>query len=204
MNYTPKQLEILRLIRTSQQERGYSPTYAEIAQEMNVSPVTIFEHIAALEKKGAIRRRKYEARSLEIADPQFDRTMTFEPRVETLPLVGRIAAGRGIEAISNPEDVALNNVFRGKGQTYMLQVVGDSMIEDHICDGDWVVVERRESAENGEVVVALINENDVTLKRIYRENGRVRLQPANSTMAPIYVDNVHIQGVVRGLVRRHF
>ena len=199
MNYTPKQLRILHLIKKRQQEDGYSPTYAEIAAEMDVSPVTIFEHIAALEKKGAIRRRKYEARSLEITDPEFDRTVS---RSETtLPLKGRIAAGKGIEAIENPEEIALGAMFLGRGETFVLQVVGDSMIDDHICDGDLVVVEKRIEAHDGEIVVAIIGDNQVTLKRIYRENGRIRLQPANSRMGPIYVDNVEIRGVVRGIVR---
>lgn len=199
MNYTPKQLRILHLIKKRQQEDGYSPTYAEIAAEMDVSPVTIFEHIAALEKKGAIRRRKYEARSLEITDPEFDRTVS---RSETtLPLKGRIAAGKGIEAIENPEEIALGAMFLGRGETYVLQVVGDSMIDDHICDGDLVVVEKRVEAHDGEIVVAIIGDNQVTLKRIYRENGKIRLQPANSGMGPIYVDKVEIRGVVRGIVR---
>lgn len=200
MNYTPKQLEILRLIKKSQVERGYSPTYAEIAKVMDVSPVTIFEHIAALEKKSAIRRRKYEARSLEITDPNFDQVAT--PQESTLPLVGRIAAGRPIEALENPEEVALGQIFLGRGETYMLQVVGDSMIDDHICDGDYVVVERRDHAADGEIVVAVTGDGHATLKRIYRENGRIRLQPANSNMAPIYADKVEVRGVVRGIVRK--
>jgi repressor LexA len=201
MNYTPKQLEILRLIKRSQQERGYSPTYAEIAKVMDVSPVTVFEHIAALEKKGAIRRRKYEARSLEITDLQFDRTSE-DTADDSLPLVGRIAAGRPIEAIENQENVALGSMFRGSGETYMLQVVGDSMIEDHICDGDFVVIERRETASNGEIVVAIVNDNEATLKRLYNEGDRFRLQPANHTMEPLYVTELKIQGVVRGIVRK--
>lgn len=200
MNYTPKQLEILRLIKKTQQEQGYSPTYAEIARVMDVSPVTIFEHIAALEKKGAIHRRKYEARSLEITDPYFDRIG--DPVESTLPLVGRIAAGRPIEAIEDSQELALGQMFLGRGETYMLEVVGDSMIDDHICDGDLVVVEKREQASDGEIVVALTGENEATLKRIYHENGRIRLQPANSQMPPIYVDEIQVQGVVRGIVRR--
>lgn len=201
MNYTPKQLEILRLIRKSQKERGYSPTYAEIAKVMDVSPVTIFEHIAALEKKGAIKRRKYEARSLEITDPKFDQA-SVTVREGTLPLVGRIAAGQPIEALENHEEIPLAEMFMGHGETYMLQVVGDSMIEDHICDGDYVVVERRETASDGEIVVAVTKDNQATLKRLYHDNGRIRLQPANSDLDPIYVDHVEVRGVVRGIVRR--
>ena len=185
MNYTPKQLEILRLIKKSQVERGYSPTYAEIASVMDVSPVTIFEHIAALEKKGAIKRRKYEARSLEITDPDFDQITggtSSAPRESTLPLVGRIAAGRPIEAIEDPEDVALGQIFLGRGETFM--------------------VERRNHASDGEIVVAVTEGSDATLKRIYRENGRIRLQPANSSMQPIFADKVDVQGVVRGIVRK--
>ncbi len=202
MNYTPKQLKILHLIKQMQEEHGYSPTYAEIAARMDVSPVTIFEHIAALEKKSAIKRRKYEARSLEIIDPGFDRTV--KTAETTLPLVGRIAAGRPIEAIEDAEEVALGQMFMGRGETFMLQVVGDSMIDDHICDGDFVVVEKREQARDGEIVVAVIGDNEATLKRIYHERGRIRLQPANSQVQPIYVDHVDIKGVVRGIVRRCF
>lgn len=200
MNYTPKQLKILHLIKSMQDEQGYSPTYAEIAKEMDVSPVTIFEHIAALEKKGAVRRRKYEARSLEITDPNFDRTI--RTAEATLPLVGRIAAGQPIEAIEDSEDIALASLFMGRGETFMLQVVGESMIDDHICDGDFVVVEKRDHATDGEIVVAIIEDNEATLKRIYHEDGRIRLQPANSDMNPIFVDRADIKGVVRGIVRR--
>ena len=200
MNYTPKQLRILHLIKSMQEEHGYSPTYAEIADEMSVSPVTIFEHIAALEKKGAVRRRKYEARSLEITDPNFDRTI--RPSEATLPLVGRIAAGEPIEALEDHEEIALTTMFQGRHETFMLQVVGDSMIEDHICDGDLVVIERRTQARDGEIVVAIINDNEATLKRIFHEKGKIRLQPANSRMKPIFVDHAEIKGVVRGIVRR--
>ena len=200
MNYTPKQLRILHLIKSMQDEHGYSPTYAEIAEQLGVSPVTVFEHIAALEKKGAVRRRKYEARSLEITDPGFDRKL--KSMETTLPLVGRIAAGRPIEAIEDVEEIALGEIFLGRGETFMLQVVGDSMIDEHICDGDYVVVEKRDHAADGEIVVAVIGDNEATLKRLSHERGKIRLQPANSRMQPIYVDQTQIKGVVRGIVRR--
>jgi len=217
MNFTPKQLEILDLILGSHEEKGYSPTYSEIAAKLKVSAVTIFEHVQALEKKGAVKRRRYEARSSEVTPLGEDAVRHYRvasgragpapvgnvsAAAETLPLVGRIAAGRPIEAIETPEEVALGSLFSGRGERFLLEVVGDSMVDDHILGGDYVVVEKRRDAPDGEVVVALLPDGTATLKRLYREGGRIRLQPANAAMAPVYVDDVDIQGVVRGVVRR--
>lgn len=201
MNYTPKQLQILRLIYEFQREHGFSPTYAELAKELGVSTITVFEHLVALERKNAIRRRRHEARSVEIIEPNFLREQT---RQNTLQIRGSIAAGTPIEAIQleNKEDVSLGDVFDCKPNSFLLRVKGDSMIDDHILDGDLILVEGRETADDGEIVVALDENGHATLKRIYRENGRIRLQPSNSTMPPIFVDNCKIQGVFKGLVRK--
>lgn len=222
MNFTPKQLEILDLILRSQDEKGYSPTYAEIAAELKVSAVTIFEHMQSLERKEAIRRRRYEARSAELTSLGVESVRRFRnaqararpavggagatgaaARGETLPLVGRIAAGRPIEAIDAPEEVALGGLFAGPGERFLLEVSGDSMVDDHILSGDYVVVEKRETAPDGEVVVAQLPDGTATLKRLYHErDGRIRLQPANASLAPLFVRNVEVRGVVRGVVRR--
>lgn len=199
MNYTPKQLQILRLIYDYQQQHGFSPTYAELAKDLGVSTITVFEHLEALERKGAIRRRRHEARSVEIIEPNFLRE---QGNRKTLPLRGTIAAGKPIEAVESSEEVPIGDVFGSSNNTYVLKVKGDSMIEDHIMDGDLIVVEGCDQARDGEIVVALLPDGQATLKRYYRENGRIRLQPSNATMQPIFSDTVKVQGIYRGLVRK--
>ena len=201
MNYTPKQLELLRLIYRFQQEHGFSPTYAELAKELNVSTITVFEHLEALERKNAIRRRRHEARSVEILETNF---LHEQPRRKALSIKGTIAAGAPIEAmvVESAEELPLGDMFNCRNESFVLRVKGDSMIGDHIMDGDLIVVEARETAENGEIVVALDDSNQATLKRFYRENGKIRLQPSNTSMPPILVDNCRIQGVFKGLVRK--
>jgi repressor LexA len=196
---TPKQLRILRLIRDYQRKHGYSPTMQELADVLGITKVTVFEHVSGLEKKGLLRRSKHRARSLELT-----------PRVEfpdesqgVLPLVGHIAAGAPIEAIENPELVDLGNMFTSSSGVFALRVRGDSMIDEQIRDGDLVVAERRETARDGETVVALLDDGEATLKKFYRESGRVRLQPANPQYSPIYLDSVRIQGVVIGVLRMY-
>ena len=202
MNYTPKQLRILKLIWQFQQEHGYSPTYAELAKQLGVSTITVFEHLEALERKNAIRRRRHEARSVEIIEPNFLRE--HNAKKNTLMVRGVIAAGHPIEAVEDAtgEEMPMAEVFGCKPNSFMLRVKGESMIDDHIMDGDLIVVEEREIANNGDIVVALDELGQATLKRYYRENGRIRLQPSNPTMAPIIVDNCKIQGVFKGLIRK--
>src|SRR5579862_6680379 len=201
MNYTPKQLQILKLIHQFQEEHGYSPTYAELAKQLGVSTITVFEHLEALERKNAIRRRRHEARSVEIIEPNFLREQTTR---KSLQIKGAIAAGAPIEAVevNTTEELPLGEVFGCKPNSFMLRVKGDSMIEDHIMDGDLIVVEGRDTANDGEIVVALDENGQATLKRFYRENGKIRLQPSNPTMPPIIVDNCKIQGEFKGLIRR--
>lgn len=202
MNLTPRQLDVIVAIRNFRHLNGYAPTMQELADQLGTSKVTIFEHVGALEKKRVLRRNKHKARSLEIvADVLPD-----EERPTKLPLLGAIAAGSPIEAIENREEVDLETLFNSRHGVYVLRVRGESMIDDHLCDGDYVVIERRESARNGEQVVALLDTGEATLKRFYKEPGnRVRLQPANSSMQPRIVDadRVKVQGVVIGVLRSY-
>jgi repressor LexA len=174
----------------------------ELADQLGTSKVTIFEHVGALEKKHVLHRNKHKARSLEIVS---DELLPDEDRSTKLPLLGSIAAGSPIEAVENREEIDLEQLFHAKSGVYVLRVRGESMIEDHLCDGDYVVIERRETAKNGEQVVALLDSGEATLKRFYREGSRIRLQPANSTMEPRYVeaDRCRIQGVVIGVLRSY-
>ena len=195
---TPRQLEILTLIRDSRRSQGYSPTLQEIGDQLGISKITVFEHVEALLKKRLLSRRSNRARSLEVtASAQFPDELPTR-----IPLVGRIAAGQPIEAVEVPEVVDLETVFASRYPVRMLRVVGDSMIEDHIDDGDLVVYEERSNPRNGDVVVALIDNEEATLKHFYREKTRIRLQPANRAYRPIYTRNVRIQGVVIGVLRR--
>ena len=202
MNLTPRQLDVLVAIRNYRHLHGYAPTMQELADSLGTSKVTIFEHVGALERKRVIRRDKHKARSLEIVA---DERLPDENRPTKLPLLGSIAAGSPIEAIENREELDLEAMFAAKQGVYVLRVRGESMIEDHLCDGDFVVIERRESARNGEQVVALLDTGEATLKRYYREGAKVRLQPANATMEPRIVDaeRVRVQGVVIGVLRSY-
>ena len=203
MNLTPRQLDVIVAIRNYRHLHGYSPTMQELADQLGTSKVTIFEHVGALEKKRVIRRDKHKARSLEIVA---DEKLPDENRSTKLPLLGNIAAGSPIEAVENREELDLETMFHAKNGVYVLRVRGESMIEDHLCDGDYVVIERRDNARNGEQVVALLDTGEATLKRFYREkDGRIRLQPANDKYEPIYADSAHvqIQGVVVGVVRAY-
>jgi repressor LexA len=196
---TPRQLEILRFIRDFRNQHGYSPTMQEIGDCFSLSKVTAFEHVGALEKKGLLfRGAKHKARSLQVA-PDFEFSDEGPTRI---PLLGRIAAGRPIEAVEDRQTLNLEELFQRPRETFVLRVNGESMIDDHIRDGDYVICERRAEARNGETVVALLEDGEATLKRFYREKGKVRLQPANPNFQPIYVDNVNVQGVVIGIVRK--
>lgn len=195
---TPRQVEILTFVRDYLHRNGYSPTYDEIADQFGISKVTVFEHLTTLERRGLITREKHKARSLRLADY----LELPDDRPSCLRLVGRIAAGAPIEAIEQPEVIDLEQIFTSDHGTFLLEVKGDSMIEDQIAEGDFVVVERRTTPYNGEMVVALLEDGEATLKRYYREKSRIRLQPANPNYKPIYVRNVEIQGVVIGVIRR--
>jgi len=201
MNLTPKQLHILTRVRDLRAARGYSPTMQELADELGVSKVTVFEHVEALIKKGALSRRANKARSLEL-NP--DVGLPDEQRSTRLPLVGSIAAGFPIDAIQDREHLDLEDLFPTGDSTakpFVLRVRGDSMIDEQIRDGDYVVIEPRHNVRNGQTVVALLDNGEATLKKFYRERDGVRLQPANDSYEPIRVRDCKVQGVVIGVIR---
>ncbi len=202
MNLTPRQLDVIVAVRNFRHLNGYAPTMQELADQLGTSKVTIFEHVNALEKKHVLRRDRHKARSLEIVD---DARLPDEERSTKLPLLGSIAAGSPIEAVENREELDLEALFSSRKGVYVLKVRGESMIEDHLCDGDYVVIERREVARNGEQVVALLDTGEATLKRYYKEGTKIRLQPANSSMEPRIVDanRCKVQGVVIGVLRSY-
>lgn len=201
MGLTKKQHEILEFIRDFILERGYSPSFREMASHFKLSSVaTIAQHIDALVNKGYLKRSSNEARSIELVPVAEDEVSIGE--IINLPLMGLIAAGEPIEAIANPEPIAIPaNLVVHRENSYVLQVKGNSMIEDGILDGDYVVIERNPSPNNGDTVVALLDNAYATLKKFYREVGRIRLQPANKALQPIYVKDPLIQGVVRAVIR---
>lgn len=205
MNLTPKQLRILQLIRESRLTKGYSPTMQELADALGVSKVTVFEHVEALIKKGALNRDPNKARSLSLVA---DAPIPDEANPLIFPLVGRIAAGYPLEKFEQSDQLRLEDLFGPRvgqrGGSFALRVEGDSMKDEGILSGDFVIIERRETARNGERVVALLPEGETTLKTFFREpDGRIRLQPANEAFEPIIVKECKVQGVVIGVLRRY-
>ncbi|MBK5259309.1 MAG: transcriptional repressor LexA [Thermoanaerobaculia bacterium] len=197
---TERQRDILNFLREFQNERGIAPTHREICDRFGFSSYgTVYKHLSLLEQKGLIRRDWNQKRGVEVVDQQEQR----ESGTRELPLFGYIAAGRPLDVEVSNETIAVPEHLTSRGENYVLKVRGDSMIEDGILDGDMVIISRRERADNGEMVVANVN-GEVTLKRIYQEGERVRLQPANSMMSPIFAParEVAVQGVVVGLMRR--
>jgi repressor LexA len=208
MALTRRQKELMDFLAGFIEKNGYSPSYEEIAQGLSLASLaTVHKHIQALEAKQYLRRSYNHSRSLEIAERFLNEEKARKPQVADVgvPLLGRIAAGMPVEAIANPEMLHFSD-FAKNESTYALSVRGDSMIEDHICSGDYVLVERTSSVRSGEIVVALVDGSDATLKRYYPEpDGRVRLQPANSAMQPIYLqpDQITIQGRVLAVMRKY-
>ena len=197
---TKRQREILDYLQDFIQQHGYAPSLEEIGRRFGLSSLaTVHKHLTNLQEKGFIKRAWNRSRSVEMIP-----TNTNGRSVE-LPLLGYVAAGLPIEAIATSETIAVPEDLVGRRDTYVLRVKGNSMIDEQICDGDLVIVEDRKTAQNGEMVVALLSGSDVTLKKLYRENGRVRLQPANPTMQPIFADpdQVQVQGVVVGVMRKY-
>ncbi|HEY0997972.1 MAG TPA: transcriptional repressor LexA [Gemmatimonadaceae bacterium] len=202
MALTKRQREILNYLSAYSDQNGYAPSFEEIAEQFSYSSLaTVHEHLSNLERKGYIRRSYNESRAIEILPSEAT------PRALELPLLGSVAAGMPIEALSHQETITVPESFvRKSGGHYVLRVRGNSMIEEQIRDGDFVVINERQSADNGETVIALIDGNGATVKKYYRErDGRIRLQPANETMQPIFVheNDVTIQGVVVGVLRRY-
>lgn len=207
MALTKRQKEVLDYLVAFINKHGYSPSFEEIGKALKLTSLaTVHKHIGTLERKGFIRRGYNQSRSIEVQQlPKPVRQEVIDRQVHELPLVGRIAAGRPLEAVEDRETISLGDFARARN-TFVLQVKGDSMVEDHILDGDFIVVEQSQVANAGEIVVALVGGEEATLKRYYRESGgRVRLQPANAQMAPIVVPatDVRIQGRVIGVLRKY-
>lgn len=199
-----RQRQILEFIQQFIQSNGYAPTLKQIAQAIGVSSLaTVHEHLAALEAKGLIRKQSGRNRSVELVDSDVD---FLSEKTMQVPILGFIAAGAPIEPYSDPNAMMsiAPSFASGKKRVYVLQVRGDSMIEDKIQDGDYVICEETETANNGDIVVALLDNGMATLKRYFKEATRIRLQPANATMQPIFVKNVRIQGKVVGLIRKYY
>ena len=211
MAITKRQRQVYDYISNFVQSHGYSPSFEEIGQGMGLSSLaTVHKHISNLEKKGLLRRDYNRSRSIDVLAPRGRMKQAMGVLAGSgnvgvsLPLVGRIAAGRPVEALQNPETISLADITRSR-DVFVLEVRGDSMQDEAILDGDYVLVEKTKIARNGEIVVALVGGSDTTLKRIYKEGERVRLQPSNATMQPIYVpaDSVEIQGRVIGVLRKY-
>jgi len=207
---TPRQLQLLKIISGFQRSRCCSPTIAELAAELGVSRSTAFEHIAELRKKGLLSAYPGRARSLKLtskAQELLNVITDNSPNVYRqpptgIPLVGRVAAGSPIEAIENKDYLSLRSHFGSSDDTFALEVRGDSMLDNDIRDGDYVICRRTSIAETGQLVVAIVDEKEATLKRFYKEKTCVRLEPANNDYAPIYSDDCRIEAVVVGLVRK--
>ena len=197
---TKRQREILDFLNEFIQQNGYAPSLEEIGRRFGLSSLaTVHKHLTNLQDKGFIKRAWNRSRSVELVPTRVG------ARAVDLPLLGNVAAGEPIEAIVSAETVAVPEDLVGTRDTYALRVRGNSMIDEQIKDGDVVIVEDRKTADNGEMVIALLHGLEVTLKKFYRENGRVRLQPANETLQPLIVNSheVQIQGVVIGVMRRY-
>jgi len=192
---TRRQQEIYDFIKDKILNRGYGPTVREIGKGFGIkSPNGVMCHLKALEKKGMISRDERMSRAIQLTDePQLKRT--------SLPLAGQVAAGAPVLAVEDMEWVDFADLFQNEDH-FCLKVRGDSMVEDHISDGDFAIIRRQSTATDGQTVVALVDGSDATLKRFYKERNRFRLQPANSSMGPIYSDDVAILGVLVGIIRQ--
>jgi repressor LexA len=208
MALTRRQKQVYDFISAFVDRNGYSPSYEEIAEGLGLSSLaTVHKHISNLEDKQLLRRDYNRSRSIDLLRPRGRMKQSLAVAAESsmsLPLLGRIAAGRPLEAVENPESISLADFTRSK-DVYVLQVKGESMQDEAILDGDYVLVERADSARDGEIVVALVEGTDATLKRLYVEGGKVRLQPSNANMEPIIVParSVQVQGRVIGVLRKY-
>jgi len=208
---TPRQLQLLKLVASSQNQRGYCPTIAELARELGISRSTVYEHIAEARRKRLLYAHPGRARSLKLT-PEAQELLsriqdrchptTLHAQARSIPLAGLVAAGQPIEAVENIEYLSLESCFGIDDETFALQVRGESMIEAGIQPGDYVICRRCRTAENGQLVVALLDDGNATLKKFYKEKARVRLEPANSEYEPIFSSNCRIEAVVVGLLRK--
>jgi len=197
---TKRQREILDFLNEFIQQHGYAPSLEEIGRRFGLSSLaTVHKHLTNLQEKGFIKRAWNRSRSVELVPTRVG------SRAVELPLLGFVAAGSPIEAVATAESISVPEDLVGKRDTYVLRVKGDSMIDEQIRDGDYVIIEDRKTADNGEMVIALLGGSDVTLKKFYRENSHIRLQPANPAVQPMTFapDQVQIQGVVVGVMRKY-
>jgi repressor LexA len=206
MALTKRQKQVLDFIAQFVERHGYSPSYEELAAGLDLASLaTVHKHIQALETKQYLNRSFNHSRSLEVTRKYFDEQKMYRtPPAPEVPLAGRIAAGAPVEAIAGQDTLSFSD-FAGDQNTFALQVRGDSMIEDHICDGDYVLIEKTANARNGDIVVALVDGSETTLKRFYDEGDVARLQPANSAMQPILVpkSSLQIQGRLIAVLRKY-
>jgi len=215
MALTKRQRQVYDFIAEFVQGKGYSPSFEEIGDGLGLSSLaTVHKHITNLEKKGLLRRDYNRSRSIDVLPPKGRLKQALaaaasvaaaSPRpAAALPLVGRIAAGKPVETLENPESISLSDIT-GTKDVYVLEVRGDSMQDEHILDGDYVLVEKTKTARDGEIIVALVENTDTTLKRFYREGDRIRLQPSNAAMQPIIAPaaSVQVQGRVIGVLRKY-
>jgi len=207
---TPRQLQLLKVVAGFQMSRCYSPTIAELASELTISRSTAFEHIAELRKKALLWSSAGRARSLKLtskAQELLDRltdhsSQPYPAKPAGIPLLGKVAAGSPIEAIEDTEFLSLSSHFANHDDIFALEVTGDSMLDDDIRNGDYVICRRSPLADDGQLVIAIVDNENATLKKFYKEKRQVRLQPANDDYGPIYSDNCRIEAVVIGLVRK--
>lgn len=212
MALTKRQKQVYDFLAQFVEEHGYSPSFEEIGEGLGLSSLaTVHKHVSNLEQKGLLKRDYNRSRSIDLVKPRGRMRQIIGGAPATapvqdlvLPLMGRIAAGRPVEALENPESISLGDFTRSK-DVYVLQVSGESMQDEHIVNGDYVLVEKTNVARDGEIVVALVSGSDATLKRIYTEGDKIRLQPSNAAMQPIVVPaaSVQIQGRVIGVLRKY-
>jgi repressor LexA len=212
MALTRRQKQVYDFLAHFVEEHGYSPSFEEIGDGLGLSSLaTVHKHVSNLEQKGLLKRDYNRSRSIDLLKPRGRMKRSLAGAAAaiaanglTLPLMGRIAAGRPLEAMENPETISLADFTRSK-DVYVLQVTGESMQDEHIVNGDYVLVEKTNTARDGEIVVALVNGSDATLKRMFREGDKIRLQPSNAAMVPIVVPaaTVQIQGRVIGVLRKY-
>jgi len=208
MALTRRQKQVYDFLAGFVEKHGYSPSFEEIGEGLGLSSLaTVHKHVSNLEEKGLLKRDYNRSRSIDLVKPRGRMRQALGQSANaglTLPLMGRIAAGRPVEALENPESISLADFTRSK-DVYVLQVTGESMQDEHIVNGDYVLVEKTSIARDGEIVVALVSGSDATLKRIYTEGDKIRLQPSNTEMQPILVPaaEVQIQGRVIGVLRKY-
>lgn len=207
---TPRQLQLLQMVARFQENRCYSPTLAEMASELKISRSTVFEHLAELRRKGLLSGYQNKARSLKVSSQGQEllsklsgqSSPPYTTEIIGIPLAGSVAAGVPVEAVENIESLSLSSAFGSGDDIFALEVAGDSMIDEDIRRGDYVICRRSRVADDGQLVVAIVDDENATLKRFYKEKDQARLQPANADYQPIYTENCRIEAIIIGLVRK--